>query len=260
MRTVKITVLKRALHTDLAKANSNMDVKKCEVLTEGQEFFSNISMPEGFCPGAWNDISKIVLALYTGGSFDQGMFGNWMKQSNTMVACCTDGLRPVSFKIEMVDVKSLIGLAGIERPAPAEVYESERWGDFNYIFPGLKSGESYLVRLHFCEVYHASAGKRYFNVELNGKRILENYDIIADAGGKYKPVVKDFETSADKSGFLTINFLKGAVDFPKVSAIEIIKPKTGSAGELVYAVNAGGQTRGSFAADNYFKGGNVVTE
>jgi uncharacterized repeat protein (TIGR04076 family) len=260
MRAVKITVLKRTLHSELAKANSNTDVRMCEVFTEGQEFISKTDMPEGFCPWAWNDISRVVLALYAGGSFDQGTFKNWMKESNTMVVCCTDGLRPVSFKIERIDTKTLIDVAGIEQPAPSEVYDSERWGEFSYVFLGLEAGERYQVRLHFCEVYHGRAGMRCFNVELGGKRVLENFDILANAGAKYKPVVKDFTAAADKGGFLTIDFIKGAADFAKVSAIEIIKPEKGSAGKAVYAVNAGGGACGAFSADNFFKGGNTVSE
>lgn len=28
----------------------------------------------------------------------------WMKEENTMIACCSDGTRPVIFKIERVDL------------------------------------------------------------------------------------------------------------------------------------------------------------
>jgi len=260
MVAVKITVLKRALHTDLAKDHSNMDVKMCEVFTEGQEFITGINMPEGFCEWAWNDILKVVVAVYTGGRFDQGLFRNWMKQGNTMATCCTDGLRPVTFKLERIDTKSLINLSGIERPAPIKVYESERWGEFSYNFTGLKSRENYQVRLHFCEVFHSSTGKRFFSVKLGDKLVLKDFDILAEAGGKYKAVVKDFEASTDKSGSLIVNFLKGAVDYPKISAIEIIESTTDSVGKVVYAVNAGGDACGAFSADNYFTGGNALNE
>jgi uncharacterized repeat protein (TIGR04076 family) len=260
MTAVKITVLKRALHTDLVKVHSNLDVKKCEVFTEGQEFITGLNMPEGFCQWAWDDISKVVLSIYTGGGFDKGIFKNWMKHDNTMIACCTDGLRPVTFKFERIDTKSLIDVSGIERPAPLEAYDSERWGEFFYSFTGLKPEKKYKVRLHFCEVYHSKPRRRDFSVKLGDKLILENYDILADTGGKYKAVVKEFEVSADKSGSLVINFIKGTEDYPKVSAIEIMKSAADTAAEAVYAVNAGGHACGSFSADKYFTGGNAVTE
>jgi uncharacterized repeat protein (TIGR04076 family) len=265
MIAIKITVLKRALHTDLAGTLSGREIKKCELFTEGQEFITGIKAPEGFCQWAWNDISRMALAVYTGGQFDQGIFQNWMKQSGTAVACCTDGLRPVTFKLERIDTTSLMDVSGAERPAPLEVYDSERWGEFSYAFPELKAGEQYKVWLHFCETYHAGPGKRCFNVKVGGRMVLENYDIIADTGARYKAAVKEFEAAADKNGLLVIDFVKGAADYPKISAIEIIAQETGSAAadpvvRPVYAVNAGGDACEPFSADKYFTGGNAVTD
>jgi uncharacterized repeat protein (TIGR04076 family) len=42
-----------------------------------------------------------VFAFHAGGGafFD----GRWMKQENTMIACCNDGVRPVVFKLERID-------------------------------------------------------------------------------------------------------------------------------------------------------------
>ncbi len=255
MTVVKITVLKRALNADLAKAHSASEIKPCDVLADGQEFIAGSNMPEGFCGWAWTDISRMVLALQTGGSFDRGIFKGWMKQDNAAVACCTDGFRPVTFKLERVDTKSLISLSGVERPAPLEAYESERWGEFSYAFPGLDPRASYKVRLHFCEVYFTGLGRRRFNVECGGKRLLENLDIVAEAGGAFKPIIREFEAVADKSGVITLNFLKGLADNPKVSAIEIFQSASGPAGQPVYAVNAGGGACSAFSADRFFAGG-----
>jgi uncharacterized repeat protein (TIGR04076 family) len=254
MTVVRITVLKRALHADLAKALSGTDVKPCEVFKDGQEFIAGMNMPEGFCPWAWNDISKMMLALMTGGRFDRGTFNNWMKADNMGVACCTDGFRPVTFKLERIDSKSLITVSGLERPAPADAYASERWGEFSYSFAGLKSGERYKIRLHFCEVYQSAAGKRSFHVEAGGKRLLDDFDIFKEAGGAYNPIIREFEATADQNGALLINFLKGSVDYPKISAIEIIS----ASGKPVFAVNAGGKANGAFSADQNFSGGNAL--
>jgi uncharacterized repeat protein (TIGR04076 family) len=48
--------------------------------------------------GGWNDIHTMVLALMAGGNFTQ-----WMKEDNTYNACCTDGIKPVVFKLEKID-------------------------------------------------------------------------------------------------------------------------------------------------------------
>ena len=54
--------------------------------------------PENFgCDWAWDDIHKILMIFMTGGSFK-----NWMKDENQFITCCTDGIKPVVFKIERI--------------------------------------------------------------------------------------------------------------------------------------------------------------
>jgi len=68
---------------------------------EGDEFVvEHIGVrPEGFfCDWAWNDIHKLLLAMQLGGDFSP-----WMKDERTFIACCTDGVKPVVFKLERID-------------------------------------------------------------------------------------------------------------------------------------------------------------
>jgi len=96
--SVKITVLKKLFSSNLVDnyTDSN-DWKPCEMLKEGQEFISeNVEMPSGFCSWAWADIQKYVMALARGANFigvKPGLF----------ITCCTDGFRPVIFKLERID-------------------------------------------------------------------------------------------------------------------------------------------------------------
>ena len=87
----KITVLKRTLNTDWSKEFRNIEGAKCEVFTDGQEFIieSPWSAPKGFCHWAWADI-RTFIHLVQEGKFE------------TFVSCCTDGFRPVFFKIERI--------------------------------------------------------------------------------------------------------------------------------------------------------------
>jgi len=48
---------------------------------------------------------------------------------------------------------NVVSTDGVANAAPAEVYKSERWGDFTYTFSGLTPGAMYVVRLHFAEIY-----------------------------------------------------------------------------------------------------------
>ena len=94
----KITVLKRTINEDFAKQYSKDKTEPCPNNSEGQVYFSiNGAKPDGFCEFAWRDIYKYVFTLLF-----KGDFGEWMKDPNTVIACCTDGIRPVFYKIERI--------------------------------------------------------------------------------------------------------------------------------------------------------------
>jgi uncharacterized repeat protein (TIGR04076 family) len=71
---------------------------ECERMKVGQVYVSRqLNMPEGFCGWAWADIQRDVAHLAMDGDFP------WIKKKGSMVSCCTDGLRPVVFKLERVE-------------------------------------------------------------------------------------------------------------------------------------------------------------
>ena len=94
---VKITVLRRTLNQDFLEEHADSQWEPCQRFAEGQEFVSSgMSMPEGFCSWAWCDVYKCVMTLALGGNFlgvPPGVF----------VTCCTDGYRPVFFKLERIE-------------------------------------------------------------------------------------------------------------------------------------------------------------
>ena len=51
------------------------------------------------CSEAWDAISRYIYAGLQGGSIMRG----WMERENEMVCCCSDGTRPVIFKVERID-------------------------------------------------------------------------------------------------------------------------------------------------------------
>jgi hypothetical protein len=68
---------------------------------------------------------------------------------------------------------------------------------------GIDTRKPFLVRLVFCEPEHTAAGRRVFSVALEGKEILRDFDIFAQAGGAWRTVVKEFPAvnySGRKSG------------------------------------------------------------
>ena len=55
------------------------------------------NMPEGFCSWAWRDLYKDLAVLRFGGNFE-----SWVEPPY-MYTACTDGVRPVSFKLEVLE-------------------------------------------------------------------------------------------------------------------------------------------------------------
>lgn len=126
---------------------------------------------------------------------------------------------------------TVIDTSGVANPAPQAVYQTERYGNFTYSFGGLIPGEEYDVRLHFAETYWNAAGKRRFNVLINGKLVLTNFDIVVAAGAPNKATVQEFSMPANTNGQIIIQFVT-VLDNAKCSGIEILLPRPSAPGQL----------------------------
>ncbi len=69
---------------------------------------------------------------------------------------------------------------------------------------GLKAG-TFTVRLYFVEPQHDKAGARVLDVGLQGKPVLTNFDVFAEAQGKMKGLVKEF-TDVRLDGHCSLSF------------------------------------------------------
>ncbi|GAB7027328.1 malectin domain-containing carbohydrate-binding protein [Geotalea toluenoxydans] len=94
------------------------------------------------------------------------------------------------------------------------LYQSERWGNFSYTIPAANG--NYLVTLKFAEIYFSAAGRRVFNVAINGQTVISNLDIYAKVGKNvaYDVVIPVTATN----GAITVKFTS-TKDYGKVSAI-----------------------------------------
>jgi len=105
---------------------------------------------------------------------------------------------------------------------PQAVFTSERWGEFSYTITGRTAGSAQVVTLYFAEIYWTAAGQRTFNVSINGTTVLSGFDIFAAAGGANRAIARSFNTTANASGQVVIQFARGGgVDNPKVSGITV---------------------------------------
>ncbi len=106
MAAVRITVVKRAFHKELSDQHIRAErypkgFGPCSLWTEGQTFTVEgfPEKPDGFpCDWAWADIQRDVAMVLFGADLP------WMREKGKAVTCCTDGLRPVSFLVERIEV------------------------------------------------------------------------------------------------------------------------------------------------------------
>ncbi len=89
---VKITVLKRSYEKELVDQLKTGPKSACTRLSDNQEFTvaSLWSPPEKFCQWAWADIRTYIPMV--------------MGDGNPIAVCCTDGFRPVYFKVERIEI------------------------------------------------------------------------------------------------------------------------------------------------------------
>ena len=101
MANVKITVVKKLSNKDMFGDTPPLTFTgdaECRRLETGQTFISNDgAFPEGFCPWAFADIQRDISHLRLGGDYP------WFKEKGAILSCCTDGARPVIFKLERIE-------------------------------------------------------------------------------------------------------------------------------------------------------------
>jgi len=113
-----------------------------------------------------------------------------------------------------------------DRPIRAKsrrgLYQTERWGpEVVYTLP-VTTGR-YRVRLFFAETYVRKVGERVFDIWINGKRVLEDFDILKEAGAFETGVVREFTgISPSKKGTIQIK-LVAKTQNAKVCAVEIVR-------------------------------------
>ncbi len=79
---------------------------------------------------------------------------------------------------------------------------------------------TYTVRLHFAEPDSLRAGQRVFHVEVQGRLVLENFDIVQAAGGPHRAVVREFTgLSVRQDLHITLTPVQG---LPVLCGIEVL--------------------------------------
>ncbi len=107
---------------------------------------------------------------------------------------------------------------------------------FGYSIPVPDDG-IYALRLHFAETAFQEAGRRQFDVAVEGTTVLDNYDIFDRAGAGNTAVTETILNIAVNDGVLDITFT-AVLERAKINAIEVLG--TLAPIEAPFGVNAGG--------------------
>jgi hypothetical protein len=110
-----------------------------------------------------------------------------------------------------------------------ELYQGERFGNFTYTIP-VVDGSTYSATLHFCEHWFGDArpggggvGSRVFDVYMNGRTLLEHFDISRESGGPLRPIRKTFRNlHPNAQGKLVFQFVP-VRNYSLINAIEVLE-------------------------------------
>jgi hypothetical protein len=110
------------------------------------------------------------------------------------------------------------GTATISGTSDPKLYQSERYGNFNYSIP--VANGNYNVTLKFAETYFTAAGQRVFSVAVGGSTVISNLDLFAKAG---KNAAYDVTVPVSvTNGVINLNFIS-QVNNAQVNAILVQK-------------------------------------
>ena len=117
-------------------------------------------------------------------------------------------------------------MAQIEGTADPGIYQTDRIGHFSYSIPVVEGGR-YTLRLHFAEPWFTQSdraiGSRVFDVYCNGTTLLKNFDILKEADGGKRAIVRVFHgVPASPQGKLDLTFAP-VVNYALVNAIEVVE-------------------------------------
>ncbi len=194
------------------------------------DVIDNTVTPHAQSVGAWsttggviNPAGAVALALSSGTMIDAG---GGSAGSYSADAYYSGG--------STYSTTSAISTSNVADPAPQQVYQSERFGNFSYTVPNLVPDSPYTVRLDFAEIYWNAPNERLFNVLINGDPVLTNFDVFAQAGGEDIAISRRFACQSSSAGQVVIQFVS-IRDNAKVSGIEVTPTPDLAVGKQAYA-------------------------
>jgi Malectin domain len=164
------------------------------------------------------------------------------------------------------DAIEIPGRSYIAGAFDAHLYQSARTGTFSYRIP--LAARNYEMRLYFIEPVfgpdndQGGEGNRLFSLAINGQKVLDRFDILADADGPWTADVRAFkDISPGPDGYVRLDFQGIGGSAALLNAIEflparqhILNPIRLLAENNFYTDSAGNL----WTPDNYSRGGRIA--
>ena len=193
-------------------------------------FFGNFNPYNDGITGEWYNTPRDGFDRHTGGVYLNGV---WMDEARDLDQVLP---RPVAGQQSGSEDRGLGGKTAaypgraIDATEEDILYQTCRYDLGGYRF-AVPNGE-YKVTLKFCEPHFRSKGERIFDVELQGKKVLSDFDIFAKVG-QFVAHDQSFDGIEVPDGELKIDFLN-RVSLACISGIEI------QGGDYSKKINCGG--------------------
>jgi hypothetical protein len=140
-----------------------------------------------------------------------------------------------SKKLEWLSDRFYLGGQAVQRfdeiagTSDGALYQSERYGNFSYAIP-VAEGSRYTATLRFSEHWFGpgrpgggGAGERIFDVYVNGRTLLDKFDVFKAAGGALRPVDRTFRgLQPNAQGKLIFQFVP-VRNYASINGIEIVE-------------------------------------
>jgi len=108
-------------------------------------------------------------------------------ENNWIAASGVTGLREVAVRMFIQPGKNPSSVDAFDK----HIEKIPTWSE-EQIKGAFEQPRPYTVRLYFAETEEYEIGRRLFNVSIQGQLVLEAFDVVKEAGGINRPVVKEF--------------------------------------------------------------------
>uniref|UniRef100_A0A8C4QLK9 Malectin n=1 Tax=Eptatretus burgeri TaxID=7764 RepID=A0A8C4QLK9_EPTBU len=176
-------------------------------------------------PGSWADslAERTVWAINAGGDVHTDQYG---------IQYSSDPLDGITGTASDYGLQMSIGRV----PDQDQIlYQTERWADTTFMYELEILGDGhYVIVLKFAEVYFSQPQQKVFDIRVNGHAVLKDLDIYQEVGrATALDVLVPLSVSHGRlslsvgassfHGSLSIEFVKGHHDNPKICAIAVIQ-------------------------------------